>query len=160
MGRSIKDASRALAAELRADKVPRRHARSLSQGGVCGERADRLAALGFAAWAVSAYVRAVLCPSLSPKPRGGVEEGGETPRRADELLSEMDAVLQAREELDALEKLAQSPLVSARAQAMAPLLAAMPGLLQGGTLAALGDELLNGLFADRSGMRCVLLHGE
>lgn len=116
-----------------------------------GER-DVLVRLGLAAFAVAAYIKTVLCPSLPAHAAGAAAAAGLTgadspltptlrtltaahQRRTSSLafeegmLRELDMVLEARGELDLLDSLAQTPLLAAPPRPYTPLLEDLSRLL-------------------------------
>jgi hypothetical protein len=108
-----------------------------------------------AAFAVAAYVRSVLEPRLARRTASALSQPG-SPGRApapapvhahggsltgsrhfeEQHLQDMDTVLEARQELDALQELAGCPLMLATPAAAAPFCAAAPALLDAATTPA------------------------
>ncbi|KAL4425738.1 hypothetical protein ABPG75_009754 [Micractinium tetrahymenae] len=137
-----------------------------------GPRPDELAEhdrdvacrIGLAAFAVSAYIKSVLCPSLTPRP-GADTSGPSTPTSARppaegfppgpltatqryyhrtrssfgsmqldaEYMRELDRLIEARTELDALDSLAACPLLQRHPGRYQAFLAEAPQLLSAGT---------------------------
>lgn len=107
--------------------------------------------LGLAAFAIAAYVRSVLCPSLVTPPRvGPADMSPATPlgqaqhsharsismgswRWDEHLLRELDTVLEARGELDVLEQLRGCPALVQHGEEFHAFFALVPELLSAST---------------------------